>query len=160
MSPIGFNGSRIATRVQRGYEGEHVYMPLGDMSVTREDVNAFWGGQSWGLGLSSDTSLSNCVYCFLKGTANLAVVRHRMETELQAESPGFGPLDDTPSDLRWWRRIEGRYSRDLIKEEREVRSAAKRIGFFGAHPFGYDELASGRDLSALHETMLPCDCTE
>ena len=43
-----------------GYEGEHVYMPLADMVVTRSDVNDFWEKQEWDLSLPQDTSLSNC----------------------------------------------------------------------------------------------------
>ena len=59
---------------ETGYEGEHVYMPLNDMAVTRQDVNAFWERQDWDLELPKDTSLSNCVYCFLKGAAKLSTV--------------------------------------------------------------------------------------
>ena len=62
----------------KGYEGEHVYMPLADMSVTRDDVNDFWGQQVWDLALPHDASLSNCVYCFLKGAVNLKDVHTRM----------------------------------------------------------------------------------
>ena len=60
----------------------------------------------------------------------------------------------------WWMRIEAEYGRDLVAEERTIRSNATHIGFFGNHPFAYGDLASGRDISALNETMLPCDCTE
>ena len=38
-----------------GYEGEHVYMPLAAMRVPRDDVNAFWDQQAWGLTLSGDS---------------------------------------------------------------------------------------------------------
>ena len=31
-----------------GYDGEHVYMPLADMAVARDDVNTFWDQQDWG----------------------------------------------------------------------------------------------------------------
>ena len=143
-----------------GYEGEHVYMPLNDMAVTRTDVNAFWERQDWDLALPKDTSLSNCVYCFLKGAANLGAIHTRMEAEARTEVPGFGSLADTPCDLRWWMRIEAEYGRDLVAEGREIRSNATHIGFFGSHPFAYGDLASGRDTTALNETMLPCDCTE
>ena len=143
-----------------GYEGEHVYMPLNDMAVTREDVNAFWERQDWDLAFPKNTSFSNCVYCFLKGAANLDAVHTRMEDTLDSDVAGFGPLTDTPSDLRWWMRIEGDYGRDLRAEGREVRSDATHIGFFGTHQFAYKDLAGGRDIGALSETMLPCDCTE
>ena len=59
---IGLRGDE-PHRVQRvearndtaaGYEGEHVYMPLNDMAVTRDDVNAFWERQNWDLALPKD----------------------------------------------------------------------------------------------------------
>ena len=143
-----------------GYEGEHVYMPLSDMAVTRDDVNAFWERQDWDLALPKDTALSNCVYCFLKGAANLGTIHGRLEDAPETVVPGFGPLADTPCDLRWWMRIEEEYGRDLHAEGREVRSDATHIGFFGTHPFSYKGLTDGRDLSALNATLLPCDCTE
>jgi len=143
-----------------GYEGEHVYMPLDDMAVTRDDVNAFWNRQDWDLALPKDTSLTNCVYCFLKGAANLDAVHGHMEDASRHEVPEFGPLTDTPCDLKWWMRMERQYGRDLLAEERRTRGNATRIGFFGSHPFTYGDLASGRDIGAFRETMLPCDCTE
>ena len=165
---IGLRGDE-AHRVRRvedrndrseGYEGEHVYMPLSDMAVARSDVDAFWGRQDWNVAQPDDTRLSNCVYCFLKGAANLEAIHARMAPEAKTEAAGFGALHGTPCDLKWWMRIEDNYGRDLLAEEREIRSNAKRIGFFGTHPFAYGDLASGRSLGALTETMLPCDCTE
>ena len=59
---IGLRGDE-SHRIQRlrdrndgsaGYEGEHVYMPLHDMAVTRHDVNAFWDRQDWNLSLPKD----------------------------------------------------------------------------------------------------------
>ena len=153
---------RVETRnnTAAGYEGEHVYMPLSDMAVDRDDVNAFWECQNWDLALPKDTSLTNCVYCFLKGAANLSAIHAGMQAAPDTELPGFGPLANTPSDLRWWMRIEAQYGRDLHAEKRPVRSNATHIGFFGTHRFAYKELDAGRDLSALNKTLLPCDCTE
>ena len=143
-----------------GYEGEHVYMPLADMAVTRTDVNDFWDRQEWDLSLPQDTSLSNCVYCFLKGAFNLHDIRSRMKEAKKSTVSGFGPLADTPCDIAWWSRIESEYSRDLKAEERPTRSATKRIGFFGTDGLSYEDLEAGADLGAYTETMLPCDCTE
>ena len=79
-----------------GYEGEHVYMPLSDMAVTRDDVNAFWDRQEWDLTLPKTGGLSNCVFCFLKGLAHLQGIRERMKEEVEREVPGYGPLSNTP----------------------------------------------------------------
>ena len=143
-----------------GYEGEHVYMPLHDMAVTRDDVNLFWDRQDWNLSLPKDTRLSNCVYCFLKGALNLKDIRSRMKEAKESVASGFGPLADTPCDLAWWNRVESQYSRDLEAEGRPTRGTTKRIGFFGTNGFSYEDLEGGADLGVLTETMLPCDCTE
>ncbi len=139
-----------------GYEGEHIYMPLADMAVAREDVNRFWEGQTWDLKLPHDSGLSNCVYCFLKGAVNLRTVHAHMTNG----AGGNGAFSGTPCDLAWWKRMEAKYGRDLEAEKRATRSKVKHIGFFGNNDFSYDDVANGRELGALAETMLPCDCTE
>ena len=148
-----------------GYKGEHVYMPLAEMSVTRDKVNAFWNQQEWDLTLPQEGSLSNCVYCFLKGAANLRTVRNRMEEEKHLHEPGFGSLLGTPSDIRWWIRMESTYARDLVAEGRPITGnpASKTIGFFGTKTnFSYKLLAQAgeTDLARYSGALLPCDCTE
>lgn len=148
-----------------GYEGEHVYMPLSEMGVTREDVNAFWDQQKWDLSLPKEGSLSNCVYCFLKGAANLRTVRNRMEEEKHIDEPGFGSLRNTPSDIGWWIRMEQTYERDLKAERRHITGnpATTTIGFFGTKTnFSYKLLGTAREseLASYSAELLPCDCTE
>ena len=96
--------TRVETRssdphANQGYEGEHVYMPLATMYVSRGDVNTFWSQQSWDLDLPTDSVLSNCVYCFLKGVGNLVQVHATMESEKTVVRDGFGPVTGTPSDV-------------------------------------------------------------
>ncbi|MYD24431.1 MAG: hypothetical protein F4X08_01260 [Gemmatimonadetes bacterium] len=147
-----------------GYEGEHVYMPLADMNVTREDVNDFWEWQDWDLSLPKEGSLSNCVYCFLKGVGNLKSVHEQMTETLNDNFDGFGSLRDTPCDITWWSRIENDYSRDLIAENREIKGNHEHtsIGFFGMNGFSYDTLSvcTSAELEQYSDTLLPCDCTE
>ena len=149
-----------------GYEGEHVYMPLTKMHITRNDVNGFWEQQGWGLRLGAQTALSNCVYCFLKGVGNLELIHNAMEDRKARKVRGFGSTVGTPCDLDWWSRMERIYGRDLQREARERTNpdAGDFIGFFGASSkFSYEVLASskgGADLSEYAETVLPCDCTE
>lgn len=117
-----------------GYVGEHVYMPLVNMHVAKEDVNTFWDRQGWDLALPKEGALSNCVYCFLKGVANLRTIYAEMESQKLKKGPtGYGSLQGTPSDVNWWRRMEKMYGRDLIAEQREVRAAPVNdfLGFFG-----------------------------
>ena len=134
-------------------------MPLADMVVTRSDVNDFWEKQEWDLSLPQDTSLSNCVYCFLKGALNLRDIHARMEQQNET-AEGFGPLAETPSDLAWWNRVKSQYSRDLEAEGRPIRGSATRIGLFGNHGFTYENLQEDTDMGPFAGTMLPCDFTE
>lgn len=145
------------------YEGEHVYMPLAEMSIGRPEVNRFWARQSWDLALPKEGSLSNCVFCFLKGISNLRSVFARMETE--REIFGFGSLAGTPCDVRWWTEIEKKYGRDLHAEGRPTNgnSPTDFIGFFGgSSDFSYRSLQENRaeDVERYGQALLPCDCTE
>lgn len=169
VSLIGLRGDepsrvqRIQERsAERGCEGEFVYMPLNEMNVSRNNVNDFWGLQDFDLELSKDTPLSNCVYCFLKGVENLESVHKQLSHEFAPEDTGlaYGSLEGTPSDIDWWKKIDSKYSRDLVAEGREIRSDVSRIGFFGNQEFSYSHLTDGRDVESLKESMLPCDCTE
>lgn len=148
-----------------GYAGERVYMPLADMGVTRDDVNEFWDQQLWDLSLPKEGSLSNCVFCFLKGAANLRSIREKMEEDKYGEEQGFGSLLGTPSDVAWWTQMEEKYGRDLEAEGREITGNPKNtiIGFFGTKTdFSYELLsqADESDISRYSGSLLPCDCTE
>ena len=151
-----------------GYEGEHVYMPLAGMGVTREDVNDFWESQDFDLNLPQNGALSNCVYCFLKGVGNLKAARDSMENlKARGAVDGFGSIENTPCDVDWWVRMESEYGRDMDREKRERTSAkaSRFIGFFGATSgFSYrtlrDRENSGDSLTRFSDSVLPCDCTE
>ena len=148
----------------RNYEGEHVYMPLSDMCVSKEDVNAFWQkNQNLELKLPNSGHLSNCVFCFLKGTSNLIQAYKSVRLDhLNSTSNGN---KDTPMDVSWWARIEEQYGRDLQAEGRERTSNEAGVGFLGF--FGMD---SGITYRAIAEhgiqafdqehPLLPCDCTD
>ena len=150
-----------------GYEGEHVYMPLATMNVRKDDVNTFWDQQDWDLDLPRDGSLSNCVYCFLKGVGNLAQIHATLESQKTVEIEGFGPTTGTPCDIDWWVSKENTYGRDLEEENRERTNpdSPNFIGFFGATSgFSYELLAANANnqevLEHFASTVLPCDCTE
>ncbi len=182
---IGLRGDEQA-RVQRvwvrskdnapGYEGEHVYMPLADLGVTAHQVNEYWDRQPWTLDLPTSlpgaspgddprpVSLSNCVFCFLKGGPNLrGVLEHLRETG-GSELQGFGTLDNTPSDLAWWHRIENMYARDLREERRPtVRPEVTHVGFLGSRGLLFETIvehlvAGGNE--TFSRAGLPCDCTD
>ena len=144
-----------------GYEGEHVYLPLSDIGVTKEEVEAFWEKQTWGLSLHAEDGLSNCTYCFLKGARGLHRVHAALESGFQKS------FENTPCDLQWWVEIEEKYGRDLEAEKRDIRSpvADNFIGFFGTQSgFSYQRLAQSHgdeaELSRFANSVLPCDCTD
>lgn len=147
-----------------GYEGEHVYMPLAAMKVNREDVSEFWARQAWSLDLPDSGSLSNCVYCFLKGSNNLAHVYEVVNSD--NGDPGGIPeaARRGPADIGWWARMEEKYGRDLKAERRTLRkgSGVSFLGFFGTDiRLAYKDIAD-RGVEALSEgrAILPCDCTD
>lgn len=162
----GDEGHRVSRMRERnsgmaqveGIEGEHVYMPLADIGVTREDVNAFWQRQKWDLEVPHDVNLSNCVYCFLKGVGNLRRLRTRTGRRLRKG------LEDTPSDIAWWDRMERRYGRDLQAEGRPEKGSPNRfIGFFGSGGLTYGrltELGRGSTDPDTDAGSLSCDCTD
>ena len=71
-------------------------MPFTNMNIGRDDVNAFWAKQKWNLKLDTNSALSNCVYCFLKGVGHLKRVHDAMEKRKKRRVRGFGSTADTP----------------------------------------------------------------
>ncbi len=145
----------------RGYEGEHVYMPLHALGLTEADVDSFWARRDWGLKLRPEDSLSNCTYCFLKGARWLQAANRALRKEAE---PGHA---NTPCDINWWIALEEKYGRDLDAENRSVRTAVPSnfIGFFGPkRTFTYRTLRDAAGgLTVLPPdavSMQPCDCTD
>ncbi len=139
------------------HAGEHVYMPLAEMGIGRDDVNSFWDLQNWNLDIPKEIGLSNCVYCFLKGMTNLRTI-YRAQQENGFS--GLGSTINTPCDLTWWQQIERKYGRDLKAEGRVVRSNVTHIGFFGNSMSSYESVKGETPCETSLEELLPCDCTE
>lgn len=152
-------------------EGEYVYAPLAGIGIGRDDVKAFWQGQQWDLQLPHDVNLSNCAYCFLKGSKTLAsLVANRESVEKQLPK-ALRAKPNTPADIHWWVTIEKKYGRDLVRENRKIlnpKTAGKNpfIGFWGINArLSYEMLANAKTPAALtkiaqEESALPCDCTD
>ena len=143
-----------------GDDGEHLYAPLSAMGVCKQNIYDFWEAQSWGLDLPYDKNLSNCVYCFLKGSKNLVNIA-------QNESP----QDDavlTPANIRWWKDMEKKYGRNLREEGRDIKTKTEDsvIGFFGLNSsISYDKIAQRAKSDTridgdMDTESLPCDCTD
>ena len=110
--------------------------------------------------------LSNCVYCFMKGNKLLDIA--------QSESPLLDSKELTPENIQWWVNFEERYRRDLVAENREIRSDDKSnpyIGFFGRDSQmsyrvldglkGVNKVKKNTNIENIEElNSLPCDCTD
>ena len=151
-------------------DGEIVCTPLAEAGVTNEDVLDFWSNREWQLALPPDANLSNCVYCFMKGTNALPSVRRDVATADAVLPERLRSVPGTPSDIQWWVDIEERYERHPLKryKGRGRRSRKKvTVGFWGV-----DADVTYRDLSEpdsekliaregiAREAALPCDCTD
>ena len=143
-------------------DGEHLYAPLSMMGVCKENIHNFWEAQSWGLQLPHEDNLSNCVYCFLKGSKTLVNIA-------QKESSQNGD-ELTPTNIDWWREMERKYGRNLREEGRDIKNKDKAeesiIGFFGhGGMISYDKIAQRAKNGAridgdMDVDSLPCDCTD
>ncbi len=128
---------------------EHIYAPMVEFDITQEDVKGYWDNQDWDLGLPYDGSLGNCVYCFMKGGKKLS--------HIESNS-----TENTPENIDWWINIEKKYQRDLVAEERTIRTETKNpfINFFGINgKISYEIIKNGDNKEAL-ENSLPCHCTD
>ena len=151
-------------------DGEIVCVPLADADVSNDDVLSFWKARDWKLELPSDANLSNCVYCFMKGTTAIPnVIRDvtKADAELREE---LRSVPDTPSDISWWADVERRYERRPLKRYNGRGRPSKKkvtIGFWGVdadvtyqdlREMSEDEIIAREGFSG--EAALPCDCTD
>ena len=79
-----------------GMRGIYRRVPLADVSVTKQDVAAFWHSQPFNLGLPNlggVTYHGNCDLCFLKGASQILSL-----------------ITESPERAVWWARQEGSIS--------------------------------------------------
>ena len=148
--------------------GEIILAPLVDNGISRDDVIDFWKKQKFDLKLPDSGDFSNCVYCPLKGRAKLL--------KIATEELSNGKVSKTsPASIHWWVKMEKKYSRDLMAEERKITSKkdVKFIGFFGATKGPVyrqieaqatnPDLNSRKEVTAEYledEDYIPCNCTD
>lgn len=138
---------------------EHVYAPLVQFEITEKEVKDFWDSQEWDLNLPSGGTMSNCVYCFMKGGKKLLEIA-KQEEDYKGEP--------TPKNIDWWINIEKKYQRDLKAEDRQLSKKEHEnsfVNFFGVDTNGsYEKIkeiaknenANEDDLGEL----LPCNCSD
>ena len=156
--------SGIRARVQKDKGGpltEYPYMPLEEAEITRADVDAFWSDHPHDLNAPPDVALSNCVYCFLKGTKALRRLREYMNETIQTHPELAKEWAGTPSDWRWWAALEARYARDLDAGDGSVSPLPVEAEALGS--LCYDTIlhtANERVTGVNTIDMVPCDCTD
>ena len=144
--------------------GEVIMTPLSKLKISKDDVLEYWSNQSWDLSLANDANLSNCTFCFNKGSAELSRISRRM-SEVDATLPSnLRSRRDSPTDINWWVDLERRYLRVARKRDGNEARETVKIGMWGVdsetsymtiRDSDPDELIAREPASAL-----PCDCTE
>ena len=139
--------------INDNFRFEHSYMPLMEFGYTNDDVIKFWDKMNWKLDLPIDGTLSNCTYCFMKGTDKLITIAKN-------EKPYVG--NPTPRNIDWWINIEEFYQKELEAKENTIKGNI--YNFFGANEkISYRKIKecslTGKKLECSSET-LPCNCTD
>lgn len=122
--------------------GEHIACPLHDHGASKSDVDGFWAGEDYDLGI--DGMWGNCVYCPMKGEALLRKLAH---TQPQGSSG--------PSSVEWWAHIEEKYGRPSTGED------TTSFRFLSLRSPTYREISV--DPAPRPHTMsnrLPCSCSD
>ena len=150
------NGGLAEDNADKLAHGEHIYTPLADHGITKNDTMEFWLRQSWDLRIPHSVNFSNCVYCFMKGKKALTRI-----IKEQSENPIPVRYRKTPVDIAWWIDIENRYARRVSSTKEE--NSMTRFGFFGANsPTTYASLYEDaeEDEGVFIDDAMPCDCTD
>ena len=142
----GAGGRECSIRTQP--PGERPYFPLDDWGCSADGVAAFWAGRDFALDIPEGAG--NCVFCFMKGTRDLARA---------ASAPDPRRVPGAPSDIAWWVRTERRYRRE---EPARAGGGVSRFGFFGVRGPDFAEIACGRpERNGRYAAGSPaCDCTD
>ncbi|MCY3820554.1 MAG: hypothetical protein OXH52_14535 [Gammaproteobacteria bacterium] len=142
----GATTSACAVRTQPA--GERPYFPLHDSGFTKDDVIDYWERRPFDLEIPNGAG--NCVFCFMKGTRQLATL---------AAAPDPRRRCGTPADSRWWIELEDRHAR---VELRRGGGATSRFGFFGVNAPSFADLLAGDGAAAgrYAQGAPACDCTD
>ena len=148
---------------QENETNEWVYMPLVDCHVNQKEVTEFWNSFAFDLELPVELKLSNCVYCFMKGTHALAGIHNTMKRLDDDSSSGIEIIPGTPSDINWWIQMEERYRRQADGFSQENRGKKVSIGFFGVNSGSSYTHIKDKSSDIAHSDAaddLPCHCTD
>ncbi len=144
---------------------ENANMPMIKAKINKQKVIDFWKNPArskYDLDLPYDGMLSNCVHCMLKGKSKNQLISKKAQAIALDNTNAL-----TPNSIKWWARIEQKYSRKVIKSDKNEYT---NIGFFGAskayvYQTWVDELCetNEEDLIKLSEEdswNMDCNCTD
>ena len=144
---------------------ENANMPMIKAKINKQKVIDFWKNPArskYDLDLPYDGMLSNCVHCMLKGKSKNQLISKKAQAIALDNTNAL-----TPNSIKWWARIEQKYSRKVIKSDKNEYT---NIGFFGAskayvYQTWVDELGetNEEDLIKLSEEdswNMDCNCTD
>ena len=142
------------------YSGEWIDFPLAHDGITKQAVLDYWSKRFIydDLKLPQHGLLSNCTFCFLKGTRKLKEV-YQILKDLPPEWKG------TPMDIDWWAKMERIYGKPHAKTHNAKKDAQRlfpmpyyNIGFFGvSNELSYFHIAN--QLKTPHESEASdCRC--
>ena len=145
-------------------EGETILTPLNTLQVTKTDVCEYWSQQSWNLTIPDEVNLSNCVFCFNKGSAELARISDRIAQLDQQLPTNLRSVQGTPSDINWWVELEDKYRRTAANRKSDDPNETVQIGMWGVNSrTSYVSIRDTKpsDLIATEPaSAIPCDCTD
>lgn len=145
------------------FANEIVSMPLAEHGIDKTQVLEFWRTHPWQLRLPEDGDLSNCVYCFMKGTRAVPRIRDKLELVDRMLPADLRSVEGTPSDIDWWIDMEERYQRVAQKRGSSDKELVK-IGFWGTdarESYSSLKFARPENIIALDGVNArPCDCTD
>ena len=150
--------------------GEVSCSPLFDLGIDQRKVLEFWKRQPASLRprLPEDINLSNCVYCFLKGSRALSDIQcGKGEFEKSLPKPLRQACDlETPNSLDWWIRLENDYKRQANQNGRNGKGPPRTFGMFGLKDMDYHRI---KEYAAVQPACggkaplpptLNCECTD
>ena len=148
-------------------DGEIIGTPLADSSISNKDILNFWNLRPWQLELPSNNNLSNCVYCFMKGSRAIRTIADNIASVDKSLPRNLRSVRNTPTDIDWWVEIEEKYQRRPDKrsiDSSKGENSKVIIGFWGVDaPETYRTLRDmdPEDIIATDRpSTQPCDCTE
>lgn len=145
-------------------DGETILTPLNTLQVTKADVYEYWLQQAWDLAIPDEVNLSNCVYCFNKGSAELARISDRIAQLDQRLPPKLRSVPGTPSDIEWWVQLEDKYRRTANNRKSKNPHDTVEIGMWGVNSkTSYQSIRDTKPadlIAAEPASAIPCDCTD